>query len=408
MAKNQTLLQVFAASPGDVVEERKILGEVINEFNVTWGGTHAVRLELVMWETHTRPSFGEDAQDVVNKQIGDEYDIFLGIMWGRFGSPSNRAESGTEEEFNRAYSRLKTSPGSVQIMFYFKNAGIPLSNIDPEQLAKVQMFKNKIESEFGGLYHQFETTEEFRTKVRMHLSSLVQDWRKAISTAGTGTKTTTTPAPTADTIDPLAHLMALTDDDSDEGLIDLTERAIDTMKAVVEVVEKMSEAVIDLGKKFNQRTEEINQLLSSGSTPDMKTAKRVSNNAANDLEIYVKRMAVEIPEFYKQHSLAMDTFGKIAMVSDTDFREDPKDIKTTLELIKDYRNALTDSSGSVSQFRGSISELPRMTTAFNRARKRALAISDDLLSQHQIAANQVEDVEELLERLINTSDSSSQ
>ena len=92
MAKRQTLLKVFVASPGDVVEERRILEDVINEFNMTWGDTHELGLELVKWETHTRPGFGDDAQDVINKQIADEYDIFLGIMWGRFGSPTNRAE----------------------------------------------------------------------------------------------------------------------------------------------------------------------------------------------------------------------------------------------------------------------------------------------------------------------------
>ena len=127
MARIQTLLQVFVASPGDVDDERIILEDVINEFNLTWGDRHGVRLELLKWETHSRPGFGADGQDVINKQIGNEYDIFLGIMWGRFGTPTGRAESGTEEEFNRAYARLADSPNTVQIMFYFKDAGIPPS-----------------------------------------------------------------------------------------------------------------------------------------------------------------------------------------------------------------------------------------------------------------------------------------
>ena|SRR3989337_1199459 len=32
-------------------------------------------------ETHTYPGIGEDAQDVINKQIDDDYDIFIGLMW---------------------------------------------------------------------------------------------------------------------------------------------------------------------------------------------------------------------------------------------------------------------------------------------------------------------------------------
>ena len=407
MAKPQTLLKVFVASPGDVVEERKALEDVINEFNTTWGDNNEMRLELVKWETHTRPGFGEDAQDVINKQIGDEYDIFIGIMWGQFGSPTKRAESGTEEEFNRAYSRFKTSSGNVQIMFYFKDAGIPPSKMNMEQLANVQKFKSKIASECGGLYHQFETAEEFRTKVRIHLSKLVQDWRKANSTKVALTKKTT-PAAIAKPIDPLANLTALTDDDYDEGLVELSEHMSASMAMVVDNVNKIANATIELGDKYRQRTREIDQLVAVGLKPDISAIKRISNNAAEDLEIYVNRLSVEIPEFHKQHSRAMDTFGKLAMISNVDFNKDLKDIKEVLPHIQEYRNAILTSSGELSGLRQVVASLPRMTTAFNRARKRATAVMDDLIVQLRTAANQSKDIEELLEQMIDAKDSSAQ
>lgn len=197
MPKNQTLLQVFVASPGDVAEEREILESVIDEINQTSAKISNIRLELIKWETHSRPGFGEDAQDVINQQIGDDYDIFLGIMWGRFGSPTQRAGSGTEEEFDRALARWKASPGSVEIMFYFKNAGIPPNEIEPEQLAKVQAFKDRISSE-GGLYHESEDAEQFRTKVRGDLNGVIQDWRgKDLPNSETAKATAVQGAPSA-------------------------------------------------------------------------------------------------------------------------------------------------------------------------------------------------------------------
>ncbi len=407
MAKIQSHLQVFVGSPGDVAEERKILEDVINEFNLTWGDTHNVRLELVKWETHTRPGFGEDAQDVINKQIGDEYDIFLGIMWGRFGSVTNRAESGTKEEFDRAYTRFKSSPGNVQIMFYFKDAGIPPSKMDLAQLNKVKGFKHKITSELGGLCHEFETTEEFRSKSRIHLSKLVQDWLKTDVTSNARKVTTTVPTPSVETINPLANLMALTDDD-DDGVIELSERANDAMEAVASAAEKISEATQELGLMFEQRTNEINMLMSDGSTPDKNAVKRVSSKAASDLEVYVKRLSVEILEFHKQHFLAMDTFGKIAMISGSDIEKDPEDIKAALAQIQGYRNTMSDASDSLSELRGSVAGLPRMTTAFNRARRRAMAVMDDLLVQLRTAGNQLQDVEQLLDRMSKPGDQSVQ
>jgi hypothetical protein len=33
------------------------------------------------------PGFGEDARSVINDRIG-EYDIFIGVFWNRFGTPT--------------------------------------------------------------------------------------------------------------------------------------------------------------------------------------------------------------------------------------------------------------------------------------------------------------------------------
>lgn len=402
MARTQTVLQVFVASPGDVVDERGVLEEVIAEFNLVWGNENNLRLELVKWETHTRPGFGEDAQDVINTQIGDEYDIFLGIMWGRFGSPTDRADSGTEEEFDRAYSRFKSSPESVQIMFYFKDAGIAPSKMNPTQLAKVQEFRRKIESELGGLHHTFDSVEDFRTKSRIHLSKLVQDWLKG-TRAPTGTGLIKPPETNVlHSAEPLANLMALTDDDYEDGVIDLSERANDAMAAVVGVMERITSATTELAENFEKRTEEVNGLVGGASRPDLKTAKRVANNAANDFEVYVQRLSVEIAEFHKQHTLAMDTFGKVAMISGADFEEDPQEVRRVIATIQGYREGISAASDSVLELRGSAAGLPRMTTAFNRARRRATATMDDLLAQFKTAGSQIQDVEQLLVRLIES------
>ena len=401
MAKTHTILEIFIASPGDVVAERKVFEDVVSEFNLTWGDKHRVRLELLKWETHSRPAFGQDGQDVINKQIGDNYDIFLGIMWGRFGTATSRAESGTEEEFNRAYTRLSEGD-NVQIMFYFKDAGIPPSQMDAEQLGKVQAFKKKIADEYGGLYYQFENTDDFQTKARIHLSKVVQNWLEGNADAIESKTVAKLEDSKTDSHNPLSNLAALDDGDADDGLIDLVERASEAMEEVVSVVNRMGEATNDLGGKFTQRTGEINDLTAGGTKADMKAAKRVSNNAANDLEVFVKRMSVEIPEFYKQNSLAMETFGKVAMLSEQDFDEDTKDVKSALAQIQEYRTAIDTSSSSLVEFRQSISGLPRMTTTFNRARRRAVAIMDDLLAQLRIASSQSEDVEQLLMRLLNS------
>lgn len=396
MAKTHTVLEVFIASPGDVASEREVLEIVVSEFNVTWGDKHRVRLEILKWETHSHPAMGKDAQDLINRQIGDVYDIFLGIMWGRFGTATARADSGTEEEFQRAYDRFRNGE-RVQIMFYFKDAGIPPSKLDADQIAKVQTFKKKIAEEYGGLYDQFESTDDFQTKARIHLSRVVQDWLDSNSGVIESKTVAKTEESESEQYNPLANLSALDACDAEEGVIELVDRGSEAMDEVVEIVRRMALATTDLGEKFTQRTAEANTI---GQKNDRKSAKRIANNVANDIEVFVKRMSVEIPEFYKQTAIFTESFSSVALIAEKDLKEDEEGVKTALSSIQGYRAAIDSSSSNLVEFREVLSSLPRTTTQFNQARRRAVAVMDDLLAQLRMAASQANDIENLLKRLL--------
>lgn len=86
MPRQEQVFSVFVASPSDVGEEREKLEEVIRELNLTWSRELGIRLDLIRWETHAYPGMGADAQDVINEQIPNDYDLFIGIMWCRYGT----------------------------------------------------------------------------------------------------------------------------------------------------------------------------------------------------------------------------------------------------------------------------------------------------------------------------------
>ena len=98
-------ISVFVSSPGDVGEERRQCGEVIAELNATMRALIPERdvvLDLIRWETHTFPDIQGGAQIVIDSQIGISYDIYVGIMWSRFGTPTGSGGSGTADEFRAA------------------------------------------------------------------------------------------------------------------------------------------------------------------------------------------------------------------------------------------------------------------------------------------------------------------
>lgn len=172
MPREEHVISVFLASPGDVQKERTEVKEAIEEFNKAWSRDFGIRLDLLQWETHAFPSIGVDAQDVINRQIPDDYDLFVGIMWHRLGKPTERASSGTVEEFERAIARHTRAPLSIDVMFYFKNTNPPADH-DPAQLSMVHEFRKQVASH-GALYWEFNDLKMFGKRVRVHLAHQVQ------------------------------------------------------------------------------------------------------------------------------------------------------------------------------------------------------------------------------------------
>src|SRR5262249_17456444 len=173
MAGKPRIVRVFVASPSDVQRERDSLLGVVNELNRTCDsllGQAVVRLELVRWETDTFPDVGR-TQELITAQIGD-YDIFIGILWTRLGTPTGRAASGTIEEYETAYARRQES-GRPHICFYFNKAASspPRSVTDAEQLLGIAKFRERLTS--MAYLREYDGAATFADTVRPHLAQIV-------------------------------------------------------------------------------------------------------------------------------------------------------------------------------------------------------------------------------------------
>lgn len=174
------IYKCFIGSPSDTNRERKICDKVFEEINRSLGEGYDFRIESKKWEKDTFPAFAACSQDVINKQIGDDYDIFVGIMWKTFGTPTLKSGSGTEEEFFNAYEIWKKNR-EFDVMFYFNKESIPPDEIDIEQLQKVRNFKENI-SKLGALYHEYTGIEEFENDFKRHIQKVLLNKIKCNST----------------------------------------------------------------------------------------------------------------------------------------------------------------------------------------------------------------------------------
>ena len=173
-----TVLRVVVSSPSDVQAERGIVDQVVRELDFVFRKLlpeRNVRLESFRWETdaYSRldPSSNTGAQGVLDEQIA-EYDVFIGIMWLRFGTPVRDAESGTEHEFNNAVRQFRER-GSPDLMFYFSRATHPpLSESQHEQYGKVLAFRKRVEE--MGLHRIYASSGEFEKILRQDMVNLLE------------------------------------------------------------------------------------------------------------------------------------------------------------------------------------------------------------------------------------------
>lgn len=393
MPRNEIVISVFVASPSDVSEERKALESVVQELNKTWSKNLNLRLDLIKWETDVHPGFGAYSQDVINEQVNDEYDVFIAMFWGKIGSPTHKAESGTLEEFSRAYRKYTADNDSVDIMVYFKDQPIPPSKIDFEQLRHIQNLKREL-GDKGGLYWVFENTEDFESLLRSHLSKVAQKWSSKYNSANHEISTSIKITKTEEA-EPL--------DGSDEyGLLDYVEIYEDRMFDMTSALASMAEATEKIGLQFNRRAGEINALKDTGEHSDPKKARRVIKLSSDDMDRYSEIMELQIKLTTKSREEAFDALSKALSVY-VDFKDE--DNSTDLNDLEDSLIQMRDSAGGtiegLSGFRETVANLPRLTIQLNKAKRRAVKVLDTVLEEVETTVSSSNDVLKIINELKN-------
>ena len=172
------IFKAFIASPSDTSKERYLCNKVFDEINAGLGEIYNFRIEPLKWETDVRPTInGKDGQSTIFDQIGNTFEVFIGIMNKKFGSPTPRAGSGTEEEFNEAYKRYQEKK-DLEIIFYFNDEPPQsMSEINASELLKIEKFRKKLQP--LGIYGIYKGVSEFEDNLRKHLTKFfIEEYKK--------------------------------------------------------------------------------------------------------------------------------------------------------------------------------------------------------------------------------------
>lgn len=384
MPTQVTLLTVLLSSPSDVADERLMLASVIQELNNTWAAALSIQLQLLHWQTHSHPGVGPDAQALINQQLGDDYDLFIGIMWTRFGTPTGRAGSGTEEEFNRALARARQS-GRVKVLFYFKNDPMPPSDIDPNELVRVAALKLRLR-ELGILYSEFRGN--FADHVRIHLS------RELLEIARCGSIPL---PPYSDRLHDVEHRVSTlpTDQTETPGVFDGIASFLQHLNNSSAARKRMAIAIQRLGDAFTRRAAELNRAKETGDVT-LELLQQSADAVAIDMEHFASAIEAELATLDDEFRAAVRSFSYAMPHLPWMGSGGKKQLNDMREFLPGFLQQLESANDSSRGFREQMASTPPLTTAHGRARRRALEAMDRHVTQQ---TEQAALVRELIESL---------
>lgn len=165
MPKRTLEYRCLLISPSDVASERDALTQMVRTWNAHIGKGLGARVELVRWESHSVPDLSAPAQDVINRDLLDECDFGIAVFWSKLGTPTKEHASGSVEEITRLLQR------GARVMVYFSERDIPKSQLNLDQLARLEQVRKQFQSE--GLLSGYTEISELCTQVNLHLTSLV-------------------------------------------------------------------------------------------------------------------------------------------------------------------------------------------------------------------------------------------
>lgn len=381
MAKNITKYSIFLGSPGDLEGERIEVENVINELNITYGIRDNIILELLKWETHSAPGITNTyTQDLISNDIGNDYDIFIGIIWQKFGTKTNVANSGTEEEFLNAIKRFENNE-NIQILFYFKNKPpLSLDDINIDELAKIKKFKEVLK-ENNVFYNSFNNSDELKTKLRMHLPKRIDDLKlnqsRLDSEAIFDNKE-------IDIVVAENEQIIL---EEDYGLFDYLIEFETLLMTSTNALSNISESTSNIGSEFAKKADEIDKI-TKYPNPNKVLIIELFKRISRLMDEYSNRVKVENIIFYSNFKDAIDIGLKYINSMETLGKDQYiENLKSTLESTETLQESIPLAINGMSGFHDTIKTLPSLQANLNASKRKLDVQLEELIFNLKGAGN---------------------
>ena len=152
MPKNIIQYNLLISCPDDVHEKIEAIEKAIRKFNSHFSDVLDISLSTKHCSKDSYPQSGGKPQELLNERFKD-CDACIAIFWTKFGTPTDKYVSETEEEIENMLFSGK------QVFMYFSEKSIPHSKRNNTEFEKIDAFKEKYRNR--GLYATFRSVNEW-------------------------------------------------------------------------------------------------------------------------------------------------------------------------------------------------------------------------------------------------------
>jgi GTPase SAR1 family protein len=182
MRKDITEIKVFVSGPSDVENEKDIVKSVCGSLS-KMKDKEGIIVTPIHWNEDVIPQItGEAPQIIINNYLEkSDYDIFIGVLWKRFGDQQENGLTPTEEEFEHALNRYKVEKRPLISVFFKNETFYPEGQYATKQFLAVQKFSDRIKS--LGLYKSFFKERKFHETVYETINDFISKLTEIESTS---------------------------------------------------------------------------------------------------------------------------------------------------------------------------------------------------------------------------------
>lgn len=373
------LIRVLLSSPGDLSVERSLVKEVCDEINLDNGRRNHFHVEVIDWKTHAFSARGSDGQNVLNVQFPDDYEIYLGMLASRFGTPTPRWGSGTEEEFRAAIERNNRT-GLPSVMFYFGSSPIDPASADLDELRRIRSFRKDVEK-LGVLHFPFDDPSSLKVLLHRHVSATI------FEVLGTKNSREFELYGSPDAASFLPFTTELFDAAPLIYANELVHLSTAKIGKFADILKSQATALNSLTRSFTRETRNITRAASNNREDRILI---FINNVVDEIGNWQRKLRVDLPNMHSYHSemttLLQRAFNVVEQSNDLD--------KMPFEI------ATETVTGLLSSFRDLVVQIAPMTDAIDALDHGGHL---DLSLQAQLMRSAMKDYEYFVETAIDLS-----